>query len=173
MPSRRNRKSTDPVAQAVARWLKQEENREYDERERLTSIEKRMEENRKESELFAKFVKVAMEDGQTMRQAMDEWNARLNRAKAENEAKRQAEAAIFEKEYRARLAASCVPWDAFERAERAVAHARWEAKRPISDEEWRQNIALALSMGTHERLGARSKLQSLTADNFSLIISLC
>ena len=173
MPSRRNRKSTDPVAQAVARWLKQEENREYDERERLTSIEKRMEENREESKLFAKFVKAAMADGKTMRQAMDEWNARQNKAKAENEAKRQAEAAIFEKEYRARLAASCVPWEAFERAERAVAHARWEAKRLISDEEWRQNIALALSMGNHERLGARSKLQSLTADNLSLIISLC
>ena len=88
-----------------------------------------MEENREESKLFAKFVKAAMADGKTMRQAMDEWNARQNEAKAEKEAKRQAEAAIFEKEYRARLAASYEDWEAFDRAERAVAHARWEAKR--------------------------------------------
>ena len=129
MPSYKSRKSIDPVAQAVAKWLKKEENREYREREHLSSIEKRMEENREESKLFAKFVKAAMADGKTMRQAMDEWNARQNEAKAEKEAKRQAEAAIFEAEYRVRLAASYVDWEAFDRAERAVAHARWEAKR--------------------------------------------
>ena len=42
-----------------------------------------------------------------------------------------------------------------------------------SDEEWRQNIALALSMGKHERLGAGSALQSLSADTLSLITSFC
>ena len=42
-----------------------------------------------------------------------------------------------------------------------------------SDEEWRQNIALALSIGKHEKLGARSAVQSLSADNLSLITSLC
>ena len=42
-----------------------------------------------------------------------------------------------------------------------------------SDEEWRQNIALALSMGRHERLGAGSALQSLSADTLSLITSFC
>ena len=104
MPSSRSRKLIDPVAQAVAKWLKEEENREH--REHLNSIGQQMEKNREESKIFAKLVKAAMADGKTMRQAMDEWNARQNEAKAEKEAKRQAEAAIFETEYRARLACS-------------------------------------------------------------------
>ena len=97
----------DPVAQAVAKWLKEEENREH--REHLNSIGQQMKKNREKSKSFSKFVKAAMADGKTlktMRQAMDEWNARQNEAKAEKEAKRQAEAAIFETEYRARLACS-------------------------------------------------------------------
>ena len=126
MPSRKNVK-IDPVAQAVSKWLKEENTREH--LEDLNSIGTQMEKNHEESKLFAKFVKMAMADGKTMRQAMDEWNARQNEAKAEKEAKRQAEAAIFETEYRARLAASYPSWEAFEKAEQAVAVARWEAKR--------------------------------------------
>ena len=129
MPSSRSRKivKIDPVAQAVARWLKEEDTREH--LEHLNSIGTRMEKNREESKLFAKFVKTTMADGKTMLQAMDEWNASQNEAKAKKEAERQAEAAIFEKEYRARLAASYEDWEAFDRAEQAVAIARWEAKR--------------------------------------------
>ena len=123
MPSRKNVK-IDPVAEAVATWLKQDAAREP-----VDSIEQRMEKNREESKLFAKFVKTTMADGKTMLQAMDEWNARQNEAKAKKEAERQAEAAIFENEYRARLAASYPSWEAFQRAEQAVAVARWEAKR--------------------------------------------
>ena len=123
MPSRKNVK-IDPVAEAVATWLKQDAAREP-----VDSIEQRMEKNREESKLFAKFVKTTMADGKTMLQAMDEWNARQNEAKAKKEAERQAEAAIFETEYRARLAASYPSWEAFQRAEQAVAVARWEAKR--------------------------------------------
>ena len=123
MPSRKNVK-IDHVAEAVATWLKQDAAREP-----VDSIEQRMEKNREESKLFAKFVKTTMADGKTMLQAMDEWNARQNEAKAKKEAERQAEAAIFEKEYRARLAASYEDWEAFDRAEQAVAIARWEAKR--------------------------------------------
>ena len=126
MPSRKNVK-IDPVAQAVSKGLKEENAREH--LEDLNSIGTQMEKNHEESKLFAKFVKMAMADGKTMRQAMDEWNARQNEAKAEKEAKRQAEAAIFETEYRARLAASYPSWEAFEKAEQAVAVARWEAKR--------------------------------------------
>ena len=123
MPSRKNVK-IDHVAEAVATWLKQDAAREP-----VDSIEQRMEKNREESKLFAKFVKTTMADGKTMLQAMDEWNARQNEAKAKKEAERQAEAAIFETEYRARLAASYPSWEAFQRAEQAVAVARWEAKR--------------------------------------------
>ena len=123
MPSRKNVK-IDPVAEAVATWLKQDAAREP-----VDSIEQRMEKNCEESKLFAKFVKTTMADGKTMLQAMDEWNARQNEAKAKKEAERQAEAAIFETEYRARLAASYPSWEAFQRAEQAVAVARWEAKR--------------------------------------------
>ena len=114
----------DPVAEAVATWLKQDAAREP-----VDSIEQQMEKNREESKLFAQFLHAELAKGQTMGQAVDEWYARLKEAKAEKEAKRQAEAAIFEKEYRARLAASYPSWEAFERAEQAVAVARWEAKR--------------------------------------------
>ena len=123
MPSRKNVK-IDHVAEAVATWLKQDAAREP-----VDSIEQQMEKNREESKLFAQFLHAELAKGQTMGQAVDEWYARLKEAKAEKEAKRQAEAAIFEKEYRARLAASYPSWEAFERAEQAVAVARWEAKR--------------------------------------------
>ena len=87
----------DPVAQAVARWLKEEETREH--LEDVNSIGQQMEKNRGESKLFAQFLHAELAKGKTMGQAVDEWYASLTEAKAEKEAKRQAEATICEKEY--------------------------------------------------------------------------
>ena len=121
MSSSRSRK-IDPVAQAAARWLKEEANREH--LEHVNSIGQQMEKNREESKLFAKNVKAAMAQGKTMRQAMGEWDARPSEAKAEKGAKGQTEAAIFEKECRARLAASYASYGRLGRGRRRLSRSR-------------------------------------------------